>query len=216
MSTYNIAWIIVGVFIFVTAYSKITIFVPILACAVLLTISGIGMGYLLNLNYKLYKKQTDSKRNLSYRYQVSENVRSFEMLIPMMTLLLLGCIVAMIVYALMMLLTDILLKAILGAFFNLIIAGGAIILPFVTMFSHRNLRRKILKALKKEHKNIKKIKRGRISSSMSDPTTIELKGVKQPISYIVVPMTLTGKRLIMETPDEATNVYFKQISVMWN
>uniref|UniRef100_A0AC34FXS0 Uncharacterized protein n=1 Tax=Panagrolaimus sp. ES5 TaxID=591445 RepID=A0AC34FXS0_9BILA len=180
------------------------------------------MAYLLNLNYKLYKKQTTSKRNLSYRYQVSENVRSFEMLIPMMTLLLFGCIVAMIVYALMMLLTDILLKAVLGAFFNLIVAGGAIVLPIVTMFSHRNLRRKILKVLKTRTKKVKVSKRnGRVSSSTEDPAAainVEMKEVKKkPISFIVVPMTLTGKqKLIMETPDEATNVYFKQISLMWN
>lgn len=60
-------------------------------CGIFLMISTIGMVYLTSLNYRLYKNKVNTKTNLSYRYQVAENIRSFRMLIPMLMLLLLGC-----------------------------------------------------------------------------------------------------------------------------
>uniref|UniRef100_A0A914QUS4 Uncharacterized protein n=1 Tax=Panagrolaimus davidi TaxID=227884 RepID=A0A914QUS4_9BILA len=64
----------------------------------MVTISGVGIAYLLHLNQKLFKKRANSIKNLTFRYQVSENVRSFEILVPMLIMLLLGCLMTVFVY----------------------------------------------------------------------------------------------------------------------
>uniref|UniRef100_A0AC35G8E3 Uncharacterized protein n=1 Tax=Panagrolaimus sp. PS1159 TaxID=55785 RepID=A0AC35G8E3_9BILA len=145
----------------------------------MVTISGVGIAYLLHLNQKLFKKRANSIKNLTFRYQVSENVRSFEILVPMLIMLLLGCLMTVFVYLTMAQLKDVHIKALIGASDNIIIDFGGIVIPSVLILCLRDFRNKFFNFCKNSKQSTK-----------------------------VIPLT-------KKQPDDVTNFYFKQISLMW-
>uniref|UniRef100_A0A914Y4T9 Uncharacterized protein n=1 Tax=Panagrolaimus superbus TaxID=310955 RepID=A0A914Y4T9_9BILA len=186
-----IIWTIVIGFLFAIFYFQVTLIAPVATCVVMVLNSAIGIGYVLYLNRKLYKKRADLNKNLSFRYQVSENVRSFEILIPMLIMLIIGCTITMIVYSTMPILTDVHSKALIGAIFNFIIVTGGVIVPTVMILSLQSYRDKFFGFLRR--------------------FCCCCQNANQNTQSKVVLLTLSQKE-----PDDVTNFYFKQISIMWN
>ncbi|KAE9555068.1 hypothetical protein FO519_001729 [Halicephalobus sp. NKZ332] len=191
-------WFLVTVLLYLSSYGYINILVLVLSSVMLLTISGIGMIYLLSLNHKLYRNKVNTQTNLSYRYQVAENIRSFQMLLPMLGLLLLGCIFGVIFYSTMLYIESPLIRALNGLVFTAMVACGSIILPIFAFFCHRTLRHSFFKAIKLK---VRPLQRSDITRSS--------------VTAYNIPMTLNGQKLIVGT-NECTDVYFQQIQKMWN